>query len=267
MTAHRRKPRLEIAALLGVPAAIGIVLVAQVLEGAQAAALWQPTAALVVFGGTLAAVFVSYPAELVGRTFRAVRDAFVTRSEPLEAALDQILRYAQIARRKGLIALEPEIERERNPFLKAALAHAVEGTNARITRQILESESDGRREHDEAPADVLESAAGYAPTLGILGAVLGLIHVMQSLGEPSKLGSGIAVAFVATVYGVGSANLILLPLATKLRGVARRDAVARELIIDGMISIQEGLSPRIIEQKLRGFLLVVRRPDTAKRVA
>jgi chemotaxis protein MotA len=259
--------RFEYATLIGVPAAISVVLLAQALEGAPTRALWQPTAALVVFGGTLAAIFVSYPAELVSRTLGAVKDAFVSRTEPIEAVLDSILRYAQISRRKGLIALEAEIDRAPDAFLKVALGLAVDGTNVKVARQILEVESDARREFAEAPAEVLETAAGYSPTLGILGAVLGLIHVMQSLGEPAKLGSGIAVAFVATVYGVGSANLILLPLATKLRGVARRAAINRELIIEGVAAVQEGLNPRVIEQKLRGFLIVTREPGDERRVA
>jgi chemotaxis protein MotA len=263
----RPAARVEYATLIGVPAAIAIVLLAQILEGAPARALWQPTAALVVFGGTLAAVFVSYPAALVRRTVGAVKEAFVSHAEPVEAVLDGILRYSQVSRRKGLIALEVEIDRAPDPFLKVALGLAVDGTNPKVARQILEVESDARREHAEAPADVLETAAGYSPTLGILGAVLGLIHVMQSLSEPSKLGSGIAVAFVATVYGVGSANLLLLPLATKLRGAARRAAIHRELIIEGMVAVQEGLNPRVIEQKLRGFLIVTRESGADRRVA
>jgi len=263
----RSTARVEYATLVGVPAAIAIVLLAQVLEGAPARALWQPTAALVVFGGTLAAVFVSYPAALVRRTVAAIKGAFVSHADPIDLVLDGILRYAQISRRKGLIALEVEIDRAADPFLKVALGLAVDGTNPKVARQILEVESDARREYAEAPADVLETAAGYSPTLGILGAVLGLIHVMQSLGEPSKLGSGIAVAFVATVYGVGTANLVLLPLATKLRGVARRAAINRELIIEGMVGVQEGLNPRVIEQKLRGFLIVTRQSDADRRVA
>jgi chemotaxis protein MotA len=251
----RRPSRLEYATLIGVPAAIAIILLAQVLEGAPTRALWQPTAALVVFGGTLAAILVSYPAALVWRTVRAVKEAFVSRAEPVEAVLAGIIQYSQVSRRKGLIALESEIDRAVDPFLKVALGLAVDGTNAKVAREILEVESDARREHAEAPAEVLETAAGYTPTLGILGAVLGLIHVMQSLSDPSKLGSGIAVAFVATVYGVATANLILLPLATKLRGVARQSALTRELIIEGITSVQEGLNPRVIEQKLRGFLI------------
>jgi chemotaxis protein MotA len=263
----RKNRRVEYATLVGVPAALAIVLLAQILEGSPARALWQPTAALVVFGGTLAAVFVSYPAALVLRTVHAVKDAFVTYSEPAEAVMASILKYSQISRRKGLIALEVEIDRAPDPFMRAALILVVDGTNAKIARQVLEVESDARREHAEAPADVLETAAGYSPTLGILGAVLGLIHVMQSLGEPTKLGSGIAVAFVATVYGVGIANLVLLPLATKLRGVARREAITREVIIEGLSAVQEGLNPRIIEQKLRGLLIVTHHSHRTERVA
>jgi chemotaxis protein MotA len=261
------KRRIEYASALGVPAGIAIVLIAQLMEGAPARALWQPTAALVVFGGTLAAVVVSYPIRLVRRTFTSVRLAFVDRLEPTAVVIDRILRYAQIYRRKGVIALEAELDRASDPFIRTALALAVDGANPATVQQILQAESDARTERDEAPAEVLETAAGYAPTLGILGAVLGLIHVMQSLSEPSKLGGGIAVAFVATVYGVGSANLILLPLAAKLREVARRSALSRELIIEGFRSILEGLSPRLIQQKLQGFLVLAREADLDKRVA
>jgi chemotaxis protein MotA len=264
---QRPPSRLEYATLIGVPAAIGIILLAQVLEGAPTRALWQPTAALIVFGGTLAAILISYPAALVRRTVGAIKNAFVSRDEPVEAVLAGIIQYSQVSRRKGLIALESEIDRAVDPFLKIALGLAVDGTNAKVARQILEVESDARREYAEAPADVLETAAGYTPTLGILGAVLGLIHVMQSLSDPSKLGSGIAVAFVATVYGVATANLLLLPLATKLRGVARRAALTRELIIEGITAVQDGLNPRVIEQKLRGFLVVSEQDGSRRRAA
>lgn len=259
--------KVDLGSIAGVPAAIAVVLVAQVLEGASAKSLWQPTAALVVFGGTLAAVFVSYPPHLVLRTAIAVREAFVGRSDSAEPAFGRILELAHLARRKGLIALEPEIDHTRDPFLRAALTLAVDGTTAGTARQILETESGALREAAEAPAEVLEAAAGYAPTLGILGAVLGLIHVMASLSEPSKLGAGIAVAFVATVYGVASANLLLLPLATKLRGRARQAAINRELIIEGVMALQEGLNPRLIEQKLKGYLVAAARQRLKQRVA
>ena len=263
----RRPSRIEFATIIGVPAAIAVVLLAQLLEGAPPRALWQPTAALVVFGGTFAAILVSYPAKLVRRTLVAIKDAFISHEEPVDTVLAGIIQYSNVSRRKGLIALETEIDRAVDPFLRVALGLAVDGTNAKVARQILEVESDARREYAEGPADVLETAAGYTPTLGILGAVLGLIHVMQSLSDPSKLGSGIAVAFVATVYGVATANLVLLPLATKLRGAARRSALTRELIIEGMTAVQEGLNPRVIEQKLRGFLVVTEQDEASRKVA
>ena len=131
---------------------------------------------------------------------------------------------------------------------------AVDGTNPSTLRAMLEAESLSRDELDESPARVYEAAGGYAPTIGILGAVLGLIHVMENLSDPNKLGAGIAVAFVATVYGVGSANLIFLPIAAKLRSKAVRKAKRRELVLEGILAIQEGLNPRLIDQKLRGLL-------------
>ena len=166
-----------------------------------------------------------------------------------------------------MIALEPEIDQAEDTFLRMAISLAVDNTSTKVSRQILEVDSDARREIEETPAEVLEAAAGYSPTLGILGAVLGLIHVMQSLSDPSKLGGGIAVAFVATVYGVAGANLVLLPLATRLRGNARRTALIREIVIEGMVSVQEGVNPRVIEQKLRGFMLVARREEPRVRRA
>ncbi|MEQ1870713.1 MAG: flagellar motor protein [Vicinamibacterales bacterium] len=259
--------KFELATVLGIPAAIAVVLLAQMLEGAPARALWQPTAALVVFGGTLAAVLVSYPFAMVRRTATAVRAALFVPAESTDRVLADILNYSNISRRRGVIALEPEIDQAEDTFLRMALSLAADNTSAKVSRQILEVESDARREIEEAPAEVLETAAGYSPTLGILGAVLGLIHVMQSLSDPSKLGGGIAVAFVATVYGVAGANLVLLPLATRLRGNARRTALIREIVIEGMVSVQEGVNPRVIEQKLRGFMLVARREEPRVRRA
>lgn len=262
-----RRAGIEYPAIVGIVAAFAVVLFAQVLEGASVRSLWQPTAALVVFGGTAAAVMVSFPLDLVLGTLGAVFRAFATPPERLDVTLDHVLTFAHLSRRKGLIAIENEIDQASDPFLREALALAADGTNVKTARHILEIESGARHERAEALADVLETAAGYAPTLGILGAVLGLIHVMESLSEPSKLGSGIAVAFVATVYGVASANLLLLPLATKLRGRSRHAALNRELIVEGVIALQDGMHPRLIEQKLQGFLQMGERPRTRRRVA
>ncbi len=249
--------RIEYSTVLAMVASIGVVVAAQYLEGATAVPLWQPTAALVVFGGMFAALLVSYPASLLRRTWGSVASVFQKTPNPAGDVINDLLRCAHISRRRGVLALEPEIERASDPFLARALSLIVDGTDPSVARQMLQAESDASCEHDEAPAEVLETAAGYAPTLGILGAVLGLIRVMQSLDRPDGFGTGIAVAFVATVYGVGCANLILLPLATRLRTRARAAALARELIIEGAAAVREGMNPRLLEQKLRGLMVVV----------
>jgi chemotaxis protein MotA len=259
--------RFDLTSIIGLPAAAAIFVAAQLLEGGSVRSLWQPTAALVVFGGTLAATFVSFPWDVVVGAGAAVWQVFVGTTQPLEPIMSRIVEYAQKSRRKGVIALENEIDRTVDPFLRAALTLVVDGANPKVVRQILEIESHAMREAAEAPAEVLETAAGYSPTLGILGAVLGLIHVMEHLSEPSKLGAGIAVAFVATVYGVASANMVLLPLATKLRGRAHHSALCREIIIEGVVALQEGLNPRLIQQKLWGYLASVPGPSLRRQVA
>jgi chemotaxis protein MotA len=268
MIAGRRR-RVDVALLLGLPVAAGVVLLAQVLEGGSMRSLWQPTAALVVFGGTAGAVVVSFPIAAVVRTAVAVFEAFVTRApaREMESTVKTLVSYAMESRRRGLLVLEPAVDRTPNGFLRNALTLALDGTNPQTSRQILGIENQARRAAAEMPAEVLETAAGYTPTLGILGAVLGLIHVMGNLSEPAKLGSGIAVAFVATIYGVGAANLLLLPLATRLRGHARDAALHRELVIEGAMALQEGLHPRLIEQKLRAFVTALQPEPRASRAA
>lgn len=262
-----RRMHFDGGSLVGLCAAAGVVVLAQMLEGGSARSLWQPTSALVVFGGTMGAVLLSYPVKTIGGTLTAVWQVFIGLEEPLDSTIMRIAGYAQHARRKGTIGLESEIDRASEPFLRSALTLAVDGTSAETTRHILEIEHHARREGAELPAEVLETAAGYTPTLGILGAVLGLIHVMESLTEPNRLASGIAVAFVATVYGVAAANLVLLPLATKLRGQARRSALYREVVIEGMAALQEGLNPRLIEQKLHGYLTTIDVTAARRRAA
>jgi chemotaxis protein MotA len=247
------KRRLDVSSVLGVPIAVGVVLMAQAFDGGSARSLWQPTAALIVFGGTFAAVLVSFPLQTVLQAVRAVIHSLHSAGEDLEAVVRQLVGYAVLSRRQGVVALEGELDKTPDEFLRNALMLVSDGTAPKVTRQILDAENQGRRRVEEVPADVLETAAGYTPTLGILGAVLGLIRVMQHLSDPSRLGTGIAIAFVATVYGVGAANLVLLPFATRLRGRARSETLRRELIIEGMIALQEGLNPRLIEQQLRNY--------------
>ena len=152
------------------------------------------------------------------------------------------------------MSLEDDVDQLADPFMRRGFMLAVDGTNPSTLRSMLDAESASLEDLDEGPARVDEAAGGYAPTVGILGAVLGLIHVMENLADPTKLGAGIAVAFVATVYGVGTANLVFLPIASKLRTKALLKARHRELVIEGILAIQEGQNPRLIDQKLRGLL-------------
>jgi chemotaxis protein MotA len=248
------KRRLDLAAVLGVPIGVGFVLLGQVLEGGKLHSVLQLTAAIIVFGGTLGATLVSFSPGDLRRAARSLRDVFYDLEPPIEDVIATLTRFATKARKDGIMSLEDDVERVADPFLRRGLGLAVDGTNPATLRAMLEAESQSRDEIDEVPARVYEAAGGYAPTVGILGAVLGLIHVMENLTDPSRLGAGIAVAFVATVYGVGSANLVFLPIAAKLRDRATRNAKRREVLLEGILAIQEGQNPRLIDQKLHGLL-------------
>lgn len=240
--------------LIGLPLGVLMIVGGHVLEGGEVKSLLQGAAAIIVFGGTLGAVLLSHPLRDIQEAARSLRYVFVDDVQPSSHVLDAMGRLAVKARKDGILSLEDEIDGLVDPFLRRGLRLAVDGTNPTTLRNMLEAENDGREEYEEGPARVYEAAGGYAPTVGILGAVLGLIQVMENLSDPSKLGAGIAVAFVATVYGVGSANLILLPIAAKLRARALRRARRREVIMEGVLAIQEGQNPRVIDQKLRGLL-------------
>ena len=216
--------------------------------------LLQPTAALVVFGGTTVALLVSFPIATLRRTLIAMRGAFAPSPLRARTLVARFSQYAIRTRRRGVMVLESEIAVEKEPLFARALTLAVDGVAQTGLRQALEIDSRAREDADLECADVLEAAAGYAPTLGILGAVLGLIHVMEHFEAPAAIGSGIAVAFVATVYGVASANLVLLPLATRLRGRATDAALAREVVIEGVLTLQQGMHPRQVEAHLDGFV-------------
>ena len=246
--------RLDLTSVTGVPVAVGMILLGQFLEGGAMRSLLQGAAALIVFGGTLGAVLISYSFADVKRAAVGLGRVFFEDAEPPDATIETILRYARLARKDGILALEDEAAEAKDPLLRKGLMLAVDGLNPKTLREMLEVDLAAAEERDLVPARVFEAAGGFAPTIGILGAVLGLIHVMENLSDPSKLGSGIAVAFVATVYGVGGANLILLPIANKLRARAAEAARRRVLVFEGVLAIQEGLNPRLIDQKLQGFV-------------
>jgi chemotaxis protein MotA len=252
MSEHRGM-RLDTASLVGLVVGVALILIGQALEGGSIMSLMQPTAALIVFGGTFGAVFLSFSRNDSYRAIRALRTVFFWDGEPVSGTIDKMISIAMLARKNGILSLDSDIKNIEDRFLQKAVQQLVDATSPDVLRDLLETESRGREEYDEVPAKVYESAGGYAPTIGILGAVIGLIQVMQHLTDPSKLGEGIAVAFVATVYGVGSANLFFLPVATKLKMKARHEVRRRELITEGVLAIQDGMNPRMIHEKLCGI--------------
>jgi chemotaxis protein MotA len=242
------------ASIIGIVLGLGAILGGQALEGGSIHSIMQFTAAIIVLGGTFGAVFLSFPfTDVIG----GFRDIKIILKEPAQDPLqmiNQITTYANKARKEGILSLEKELKNIEDPFLRKALAMAVDGVEPHIIREAMETELEYLDEHGKVSSKVFKSAGGYAPTIGILGAVLGLIHVMENLNDPSKLGSGIAVAFVATVYGVGSANLLYLPIATKLEIRHRHRMILKEMILEGVISVSTGENPRLIEEKLLSFL-------------
>jgi chemotaxis protein MotA len=259
---RRRGPRLDLSTFASLGLIAGVVIAAQMYEGSSVSALVQPTAALVVIGGTIAAVLLSFPWPVLSRTWRAIKSVTRVTAEPEQGIVTKFEQMAVRVLRKGVLAIEPDIATSQDPFLKRALGMVADGSESQGLREALTTFSNAQEDGDEECALVLETAAGYAPTLGILGAVLGLIRVMENLGSPSTVGAGIAVAFVATVYGVGIANLLLLPLATRLRAVSRTAALNRELIIEGAVILQGRVHPRLVDAYLSGFI----RARTSERV-
>jgi chemotaxis protein MotA len=242
------------ATLIGLVMGIGAILGGQALEGGSIHSIMQFTAAVIVFGGTFGAVFLSYPFHNV---LGAFKDLQIIIKEPLKdpsEIITQITKYANKARREGILSLEKEMKNISDPFLNKALSMAVDGIEPNTIREAMETELEYMDEHGKVNSKVFKAAGGYAPTIGILGAVLGLIHVMENLNDPSKLGAGIAVAFVATVYGVGSANLLFLPIATKMEVRHRHNMILNEMMLEGVVSVATGENPRLIEEKLKSFL-------------
>lgn len=240
--------------VIGVVLAIVALMGGSVLKGAGLSGLWSPAAFLIVIVGTIAAILLQTPLVTFKRAMKIVRWVFQPPSQDRGAVVAKIVEWSGIARKQGLLGLEAEVQSQPDPFLRKGLQMVVDGVEPEAIRQMLEIEMAGQEHSDLAAAKVFEGMGIYAPTLGIIGAVLGLMAVMKNLADPSKLGHGIAAAFTATIYGIGAANLALLPIATKLKGVIGGQTQEREMIIEGLIAIAQGENPRNIEARLNGFL-------------
>ncbi|MGC2110500.1 MAG: flagellar motor protein [Candidatus Korobacteraceae bacterium] len=239
---------------VGLLVGVGGVVAGLLLEGGKLSQVLQPTAAIIVFGGTLGAVLLQYPMSVVGAAFRRLIQVFFEPKLNPHQVIKQLVVFANKARRDGMISLDADLPGVEDPFLKKSLMLAVDGTEPQELRKMMQLEIDNQSEYEDNIPKVFESAGGFAPTIGIIGAVLGLIQVMQHLDNINEVGKGIAVAFVATVYGVGSANLFFLPSSGKLRLRIREEQIVREMTLEGVVSILEGMNPRMLESKLVGFL-------------
>ena len=252
----RRERAMDTGSLIGIVLALAGILAGLLLEGGHIGQILQPTAAMIVFGGTAGAVMLQYPLETVFAAARRLIRIFIYREETGEDAVKELVNFANKARRNGIVSLDQDLATIHDPFLRQAVMLAVDGTEPSELRSIMELQIDNQHELEEKIPAVFEAAGGFSPTIGIIGAVLGLIQVMQHLDHIDEVGRGIAVAFVATIYGVAAANLFFLPAAGKLRQRARHEQVLKEMMLEGVASILEGMNPRILEIKLNSFLAI-----------
>jgi len=245
---------MDIASFLGLILGLGAVIGGQVLEGGHLSAIMQPTAAIIIAGGTMGATFVSFPLKSIIHAVKDIKKIFFPPKTNHETIIKDIIGYAAKARKNGLISLEQEAQNIKDTFIKKGISLVVDGIDPQKLRETMETELAAFEEHNKVSAEVFEAAGGFAPTIGIIGAVLGLIHVMENLSDSSKLGSGIAVAFVATIYGLMTANIFCLPMGSKLKHRLKEELQIKQMIIEGLIAIQNGENPHFIEQRLRSYV-------------
>lgn len=240
--------------ILGLALGLIAIIGGQVLEGGHVGSLSQPTALLIVLGGTMGAVMLQSPYATFIRGVKMVRWVWMPPVVNYQQLIRQVSGWSQMSRREGLLALENVMSQLKDDFARKGLQLLVDGAEPERLREVLEVQIGSYEQDLKNSARIWESAGGYSPTIGILGAVLGLIHVMENLSDPSRLGAGIAVAFVATIYGVGLANLVFLPMSNKLKAHISRLVIYREMLVDGLVGIANGDNPRIIESRLQGYI-------------
>jgi chemotaxis protein MotA len=245
---------MDILSLIGLVLAFVAVLVGAVLKGAGIKALLSSAAFMIVIVGTVAAICLQTPLPVMKRALKILPWIFRPPAVQRADLIKRMVEWSNTARKQGLLGLEGAIEKESDDFVKKGLQLVVDGSEPEVIRNTLEVDLHVREQADTRAAKVFEGMGIYSPTLGIIGAVLGLMAVMQNLADPSKLGQGIAAAFAATIYGIGLANLFFLPAASKLKVAIQSMSEAREMVIEGMISIAQGENPRSIESKLQGYL-------------
>jgi chemotaxis protein MotA len=245
---------MDLASVGGLILALVGILGGMMIEGGSIMEIVKPTAFMIVVGGTMGACMLQFPLNIFLAAMKDIVKVFIHKGADGEAILAQLVNFANLARKNGIVSLDGELSKVTDPFLKQALMLAVDGTESSEVRKIMELELENKSEIEEKIPAVFEAAGGYSPTVGIIGAVLGLIQVMKNLSDIDEVGRGIATAFVATIYGVAVANLICLPAAAKLKFRHKEEIMIKQMMLEGVISILEGMNPRMIETKLRTFL-------------
>ncbi|WP_243039312.1 flagellar motor protein [Dyella sedimenti] len=245
---------MDLISLIGTILAFLVVIVGTVLKGSSVEALWNPAAFVIVFVGTFAALLVQNPGRVLKRALSIFPMIYKPPQHQPSDLISRIVGWSEISRRQGLLGLEPQIDSESDSFVRKGLQLLVDGSEPEAIRGVLEVEVESREHTDIAAARVFEHAGVFSPTMGIIGAVMGLMAVMQNLADPSKLGHGIAAAFVATIYGVALANLLMLPMAARLKSLIHQQTQMREILVEGLVAIAEGANPRQIEARLLGYL-------------
>jgi chemotaxis protein MotA len=245
---------MDLTSIIGLVLGISAIVVGNLLEGSGINSILVGTAALIVFGGTIGATVLGFPGKAMSLAVAGAKEVFRNTSRSVEKVIGEMVALAYKARREGIIALEEDAQKAEDPFLRKALNLLSDGADSKHLKETMEIELANMEAEREGGAKVWEYAGGIAPTIGIIGAVLGLIHVMQNLSDPSKLGGGIACAFVATVYGVGIANCVFIPMANKIKVKTKMLMMYYEAVLEGILCVQNGDNPRIIEEKLKGFL-------------
>jgi len=246
---------MDLISIIGTILAFAVLIVGAILKGTDVSALWNPAAFTIVFGGTIAAIMLHTQGRVLKRAMGMLGMVYKPPSLQPENLISRVVGWSEISRRQGLLGLETQIDAEPDPFIKKGLQMLVDGSEPEAIRSVLEVELETREHADLNAARVYENAGVYSPTMGIIGAVLGLMAVMRDLTDPTKLGHGIAAAFVATIYGISLANLLLLPIGSRLKALINKQTQVREIVIEGLVSIAQGDNPRQIESKLQGYLV------------
>ena len=255
---------MDLAVLVGIVGGLLSLVLGFMWEGGHVGSLIQKTAALIVFGGTMGATVACFSMQDLKVIPQILRNALTIKLPEESEIIDQIVHLADQARREGLLYLEDQMNGLDNEFLKKGLQLVIDGTEAEVVRNIMETEIISLEERNEVGASFFEAAGGYAPTMGIIGTVMGLVHVLGSMDDPSTLGPKIAVAFIATFYGVGSANILWLPLGAKIKNVSKKEVIIKELTMEGIIALQGGNNPLLIRERLNAYLDPKKRPPSKK---